>query len=140
MPKYKISDLSKGMKVYKEQLSEILDTWIILYRPKDSDMKEDGIIGYIGNEPNAESDALYSSDNIITPVYNDSIELEEDIFYDEWYFPFGNTLIGVDILKKLDIFIGKNKEGETILIATPTQQKSKSFVAVLSELIDVKKL
>ena len=36
MPKYKISDLSKGMKVYKEQLSEILDTWIILYRPKDS--------------------------------------------------------------------------------------------------------
>ena len=68
MPKYKISDLSKGMKVYKEQLSEILDTWIILYRPKDSDMKEDGIIGYIGNEPNAESDALYSSDNIITPV------------------------------------------------------------------------
>lgn len=83
MPKYKISDLSKGMKVYKEQLSEILDTWIILYRPKNSDMKEDGIIGYIGNEPNAESDALYSSDNIITPVYNDSIELEEDIFYDE---------------------------------------------------------
>ena len=39
MPKYKISDLSKGMKVYKEQLSEILDTWIILYRPKDSDME-----------------------------------------------------------------------------------------------------
>lgn len=49
-------------------------------------------------------------------------------------------MIGMDILKKLDIFIGKNKEGETILIATPTQQKSKSFVAVLSELIDVKKL
>ena len=49
MPKYKISDLSKGMKVYKEQLSEIFDTWIILYRPKDSDMQEDGIIGFIGN-------------------------------------------------------------------------------------------
>ncbi len=83
MPKYTISDISKGMKVYKEQLSEIQDIWIILYRPKDSDMKEDGIIGYIGTETNAESDALYSPENIITPVYNDSIELEEDIFYDE---------------------------------------------------------
>ncbi|MBQ9627567.1 MAG: hypothetical protein IJR40_10385, partial [Treponema sp.] len=60
MPKYKISDISKGMKVYKEQLSEIFDTWIILYRPKDSDMQEDGIIGFIGAEPNAESDALYT--------------------------------------------------------------------------------
>ena len=83
MQKYKISDISKGMKVYKEQLSEIFDTWIILYRPKDSDMQEDGIIGFIGTEPNAESDALYSKDNIITPVYNDSIEQEEDIFYEE---------------------------------------------------------
>ena len=81
MPKYTISDISKGMKVYKEQLSEIHDIWIILYHPKDSDMKEDGIIGYIGTEPNAESDALYSPENIITPVYNDSIELEEDIFF-----------------------------------------------------------
>lgn len=83
MPKYTLSDISKGMKVYKEQLSEIHDTWIILYRPKDSDMQEDGIIGFIGKETNAESDALYSSENIITPIYNDSIELEEDIFYDE---------------------------------------------------------
>ena len=83
MPKYKISDLSKGMKVYKEQLSEILDTWIILYRPNDSDMKEDGIIRYIDNEPNAESHAQYYSNNKNTPVNNKRIELEEDIFYDE---------------------------------------------------------
>ncbi len=83
MPKYTLSDISKGMKVYKEQLSEIHDIWIILYKPKNSDMKEDGFIGFIGTEPNAESDALYSAENIITPVYNDSIENEEDIFYDE---------------------------------------------------------
>ena len=83
MPKYTISDISKGMKVYKEQLSEIHDTWIILYRPKNSDMKEDGVIGFIGREPNADSDALYSEENIIIPVYNDSIDLEEDIFDDE---------------------------------------------------------
>ena len=52
----------------------------------------------------------------------------------------GNTLIGMDILKKLDIFIGKNKEEEIVLIACPGNQESQSFVAVLSELIDVKKV
>ncbi len=51
----------------------------------------------------------------------------------------GNTLIGMDILKKLDIFIGKNKKEEIVLIACPGNQESQSFVAVLSELIDVKK-
>ena len=81
--KYSISDLHKGMKVFKEQLSDIYDVWIILYRPKESDMEEDGIIGFVGKETNEESDALYTDDNIITPIYNDSIDLEDDIFYDE---------------------------------------------------------
>jgi len=83
MEKYKISELSKGMKVYKEQLSEIFDTWIILYKPKNEEMTEDGFIGFIGKETNSESDALYTENNIITPIFNDSIELEEDIDYDE---------------------------------------------------------
>lgn len=52
----------------------------------------------------------------------------------------GNTLIGMDILKMLDIFIGKNKEGETLLIACPNKYTSQSFVAALSELIDVRKV
>ena len=84
LPKYNLSDIKKGMRVHKEQLSDIYDTWIILYRPKNEIM-EDGemIIGFIGKEPNEESDALYTPDNIITPVYNDSIDLEGDIFYDE---------------------------------------------------------
>lgn len=50
----------------------------------------------------------------------------------------GNTLIGMDILKRLDIFIGKNNLGETVLIAC--QQETKSFIAALSELVDVKKV
>ena len=50
----------------------------------------------------------------------------------------GNTLIGMDILKKLEIFIGKNSAGETILIAC--QQETKSFIAALSELIEVRKI
>lgn len=76
--KYKLSDISVGMKVYKEQLSEIYDTWIILYKNPDFDIKEDGIIGFIGKETNSISDALYSSQNIITPIFNDSID------YDDW--------------------------------------------------------
>ncbi|SEQ35744.1 hypothetical protein SAMN02910369_01643 [Lachnospiraceae bacterium NE2001] len=83
LAKYSLADIKKGMKVYKEQLSEIYDIWIILYKPKESDMEEDDIIGFIGAETNEESDALYNGNNIITPVYNDSIDLEDDIFYDE---------------------------------------------------------
>ena len=82
LPKYKLSDLNEGMRVFKEQLSEIYDIWIILYRPKNEEMQEDGIIGYIGTEPNEESDALYTEDNIIIPVYNDSIDMEESIVQD----------------------------------------------------------
>jgi hypothetical protein len=76
----KLSELKIGMKVFKEQLAGIYDTWIILYRPKNVDMQEDGIVGFIGSETNEESDALYNGENIITPVYNDSIELEGDIY------------------------------------------------------------
>ena len=83
LPKYKLSDLSEGMRVFKEQLSAIYDTWIILYRPKKTEMQEDGIIGYIGTEPDENSDALYTEDNIIIPVYNDSMDMEGDIFDEE---------------------------------------------------------
>ena len=83
LPKYKLSDLKEGMKVFKEQLSSIYDIWIILYRPKSAEMPEDGIIGYIGTEPNEKSDALYTEDNIIIPVFNDSMDLDGDIFYEE---------------------------------------------------------
>ena len=79
LPKYKLTDHREGMKVFKEQLSAIYDTWIILYRPKKTEMIEDGIIGFIGAEPNEKSDALYTEDNIIIPVYNDSSDLEGDI-------------------------------------------------------------
>ena len=81
--KYSLFDIKKGMKVFKEQLSEIYDTWIILYKPKNSNMKEDGIIGFVGKETSEESDALYTGDNIIIPIYNDSIDLKDDIYYDE---------------------------------------------------------
>ncbi len=80
---YKLSDLKIGMRVNVEDLSSIYNTWIILYKPKKTHFEEDGIIGFIGSEPNSESDALYTKDNIITPVYNDSTDLEGDIFDEE---------------------------------------------------------
>jgi hypothetical protein len=80
MKPIELSDLKIGMKVYKEQLVNIYDTWIILYRPKTLHMDEDGIVGFIGRETNEESDALFTDDNIITPVYNDSTDLEGDIY------------------------------------------------------------
>ena len=83
LQKYTLTDIREGMRVFKEQLSAIYDTWIILYRPKETEMTEDGIIGYIGAEPNEKSDALYNENNIIIPVYNDSTDLEGDIFDEE---------------------------------------------------------
>ena len=78
-----IDDIKVGMRVFKEQLANIYDTWIIIYKPKNLQMEEDGIIGFIGKETNEESAALYTQNNIITPVYNDSTDLEGDI-YEEW--------------------------------------------------------
>lgn len=76
-------EIKLGMRVYKEQLANIFDTWIIIYKPKNVVMEEDGIIGFIGKETNEEAAALYYSNNIITPVYNDSIYLDADIF--NWF-------------------------------------------------------
>ena len=38
------------------------------------------VFGFIWNEPNEKSAALYTKENIITPVYNDSTDLEMDIY------------------------------------------------------------
>ncbi len=75
-----LDDIKVGMRVFKEQLANIYDTWIIIYKPKNLQMEEDGIIGFIGKETNEESAALYTQNNIITPVYNDSTDLEGDIY------------------------------------------------------------
>ncbi len=75
-----LEDLKIGMAVNKDQLSNIYDTWIIIYRPKGQQMEKDGYIGFIGKETNEQSALLYTSDNIITPVFNDSMDLEDDIY------------------------------------------------------------
>ena len=64
----------------KDQLSNIYDTWIMLVKSNNSDVYT---VGFIGKETNAESDKLFMHGNVVCPVYNDSMELEGDIYYEE---------------------------------------------------------
>lgn len=82
--KYKLEDLKIGMVVSVEQLSEIYDTWIMLIQPESSNYGlTDGIVSFIGNEPTTESDKLFSHGNVVIPVFNDSLEADNDVYYDE---------------------------------------------------------
>lgn len=79
--KFKIEDLYIGMEISdKNQLSDIYDTWILLVKSKNT---ENYTVQFIGKETNAESDKLFSQGNVVCPVYNDSLELEGDIYYEE---------------------------------------------------------
>lgn len=79
--KLELKDLYIGMEIRdKKQLSGIYDTWIMLVKNKGSDIYT---IGFIGRETNEESDRLFEQGNVICPVYNDSMELEGDIYYEE---------------------------------------------------------
>ena len=81
MEQYRLQDLREGMKIKsKEQLKNIYDTWIILVKKPE---EQDYTIGFIGETTNSKSDELYTSGNIICPVYNDSIDAEGDIYYEE---------------------------------------------------------
>ena len=79
--KFELEDLYIGMEIKdKNQLSSIYDTWIMLVKSDNSDVYT---VGFIGKETNAESDKLFAQGNVVCPVYNDSIELEGDIYYEE---------------------------------------------------------
>lgn len=79
--KYRLQDIKLGMQINsKEQLSEIYDTWVIMTRQKD---EEPYTIEFIGRETTPESDKLFTQGKQICPVYNDSLELEGDVFWDE---------------------------------------------------------
>jgi len=76
-----IADIYEGMIIEdKSQLSNIYDTWIILVKVPG---EEHYTIGYIGTETNERSDELFHNGNKVCPVYNDSIELEGDIYFEE---------------------------------------------------------
>ncbi len=80
--KLALEDLYIGLEIKdKEQLSDIYDTWVMLVKSSsNSDVYK---VGFIGKETNTESDKLFAQGNVVCPVYNDSIELEGDIYYEE---------------------------------------------------------
>lgn len=76
------SYLNKVVKI--ADLSSIYDLWMILIRPHNSNLSDDeGILSFVGEEPNEESYSLYNKGDAIIPIYNDSIELESDMYYEE---------------------------------------------------------
>ncbi len=79
--KYTLKDLKLGMKINgREELDEIYDTWILMTRTTNN---EQYTIEFIGKETNSESDKLFKQGKQICPVYNDSMELEGDVSWDE---------------------------------------------------------
>lgn len=81
LKKYTLKDLVVGMEIEnKEQLSNIYDTWILLIK---DNVAKNYKIGFIGKETNAESDKLFKQGLSICPVYNESTELEGDMYYEE---------------------------------------------------------
>lgn len=81
LKKLTLDDISVGMEIdNKEQLSNIYDTWIFLVKDQRTKKYK---IGFIGKEANEESDKLFMQGVSICPVYNDSTELEGDMYYEE---------------------------------------------------------
>ena len=79
--KFRLEDLYIGMEIKdKDQLSGIYDIWIMLVKNNNSDVYT---VGFIGKETNTESHKLFTQGNVVCPVYNDSMELEGDIYYEE---------------------------------------------------------
>ncbi|MBR1455082.1 MAG: hypothetical protein IJ593_10650 [Lachnospiraceae bacterium] len=76
MKKLKLEEIKIGQQVEVEQLSDILDTWILIEEDHIGD--NSGIIRFIGNEPNGESQRILESGKIIGCIYNDSETLSEE--------------------------------------------------------------
>lgn len=52
----------------------------LVKKKNDNDYK----IGFVGKETNSESAKLFKDpENIICPVFNDSIDADEDVYYEE---------------------------------------------------------
>lgn len=81
MKKYKLEELKLGMEVSPEQLSEIYDMWIFLR--KEYVGAPTGIVVFIGKEKNEVSREIASSGDVISPIFNDSIYLDGDVYFDE---------------------------------------------------------
>lgn len=76
-----VNELSIGMMVNREQLSDIYDTYMIIAYEKLSD--DIGKLVYIGKERNEQFSSWFKQTKPITPIYNSKEELEDKTVYDE---------------------------------------------------------
>ncbi|MDE6054492.1 MAG: hypothetical protein K2G55_12175 [Lachnospiraceae bacterium] len=82
--KYTLNDLQENMRVRVSQLSNILDTCMILLDTEllaDNDVE--GTLVYFGSGNTEEYTKWFKQDKAITPVFFDSAELEDGVVYDE---------------------------------------------------------
>lgn len=71
------------MQVKKSQLSEILDTYIVLTNVHSIGSDLIGIVGFIGKEITEEVAKLRNPQIPITCIYNNSTEIGDDVTYDD---------------------------------------------------------
>ncbi len=82
--KYTLNELQKNMRVRVSQLSNILDTCMILLDTELlSDNDVEGTLVYFGSGNTEEYTNWFQQDKAITPVFFDSAELEDGVVYDE---------------------------------------------------------
>ncbi len=77
----KPNDLKIGMKTTAEQLSHIMNTYMIIAYDHAGDVE--GTLVFIGNSQTEEYDSWFMQDKPITPIYHTEMELEENVVYDE---------------------------------------------------------
>lgn len=79
--KLTLEELTIGMQVTAEQLSDIYDTYMIIQYDNNTDTV--GKLVYIGKTQTDEYDKWFMQSKPITPIYNDKEELEDMAVYDE---------------------------------------------------------
>ncbi len=81
--KYKLTELKKGMQVRESQLTNILDTPMILVDThiiNNNDLI--GTLAFFGHNER-EYEEWFEQSKPITPIYFNSEELEDGVVYDE---------------------------------------------------------
>lgn len=81
LKKLTLEELTIGMQVTAEQLSDIYDTYMIIQYDNNTDIV--GKLVYIGKTQTDEYDKWFMQSKPITPIYNDKEELEDMAVYDE---------------------------------------------------------
>lgn len=77
----KANELKIGMRATAEQLSHILNKYMILAYDNVGDTE--GTLVFVGNRQNKEYDRWFMQNKPITPIYHTQMDLEENVVYDE---------------------------------------------------------